>query len=286
MTMRNSIALKNIFWIWLLLGMAACTPAVAVEPQPTATPTTALSRLPTHTPTPQPSPTPTDTLTPTPAAPEVCSPLEGVALADLAEIVVNPYAPPPMGSDQPHQGIDLAQLDPATRIALKGLPVHAVMAGDVVMVLNDRFPYGNAVLIKVPLESVPAGWLEGLALPEPIPTLSAPPALTCPQPETLPDWDNSRRAYYILYAHLQEPPTVQVGEAINCGQGLGTIGDSGNALNPHLHVEIRVGPADAALGNMAHYDNSATPAEMTAYCQWRVSGWFQPIDPLRLLENK
>ncbi|MBP7356126.1 MAG: M23 family metallopeptidase, partial [Longilinea sp.] len=109
---------------------------------------------------------------------------------------------------------------------------------------------------------------------------------TCPQPETLPDWDNSRRAYYILYAHLQEAPTVQIGEAISCGQGLGTIGDSGNALNPHLHVEIRVGPADAALGNMAHYDNSATPAEMTAYCQWRVSGWFQPIDPLRLLENR
>ncbi|HOD04404.1 MAG TPA: M23 family metallopeptidase [Anaerolineaceae bacterium] len=284
--MRNSIALKNTLWILLLLGIAACTPVAMVGPQPTTTPTAALTIPPTQTPTPQPSSIPTDTLTPTLNAPEICSPLEGIALVDLAEIVVNPYAPPPMGSDQPHQGIDLAQLDPTTRIALKGLPVHAVMAGDVVMVLNDRFPYGNAVLVKVPLESVPAGWLEGLALPEAMPTLSAPPALTCPQPEAPPNWDNSRRALYILYAHLQEAPTIQVGEAISCGQGLGTIGDSGNALNPHLHVEIRVGPADATLGNMAHYDNSATPAEMTAYCQWRVSGWFQPINPLELLENK
>ena len=58
---------------------------------------------------------------------------------------------------------------------------------------------------------------------------------------------------------------------------------SGNALNPHLHLEARVGPAGTRLDSMAHYDSSASPAEMAAYCLWRVSGAFQRINPLQLL---
>jgi hypothetical protein len=34
---------------------------------------------------------------------------------------------------------------------------------------------------------------------------------------------------------------------------------------------------------MAHYDNSATPAEMDQYCTWRVRGIFRLVDPLFLL---
>jgi hypothetical protein len=34
---------------------------------------------------------------------------------------------------------------------------------------------------------------------------------------------------------------------------------------------------------MAHYIGNATPEEMRSYCQWRVSGAFQLVDPLPLL---
>ena len=69
-----------------------------------------------------------------------------------------------------------------------------------------------------------------------------------------------------------------------CGQVIGAIGESGNALNPHLHLEVRLGPAGVRFPGMAHYDSGASPDEMAAYCQWRVSGAFLTLDPLRLFQ--
>jgi murein DD-endopeptidase MepM/ murein hydrolase activator NlpD len=210
--------------------------------------------------------------------------LEGVAFEDLANRIANPYLPPETGSDMPHQGIDLA--DPGKgQIAVAGLPVQAVLPGQVAMLLTDRFPYGNAVLVETRLDASPAAWLAALGLPEPVPTLAFIPALTCPQPESLPDWNTEVRSLYLLYAHMRDAPTLQVDEEVSCGQTLGAIGDSGNALNPHLHLEARIGPAGVRFGSLAHYDTSATPEEMTNYCTWRVSGWFQHFDPLRLFAS-
>jgi murein DD-endopeptidase MepM/ murein hydrolase activator NlpD len=49
---------------------------------------------------------------------------------------------------------------------------------------------------------------------------------------------------YSLYAHLQDI-TVQTGDSVNEGQEIGRIGDSGIAVGPHLHFEVRVGdPTD------------------------------------------
>jgi len=73
-----------------------------------------------------------------------------------------------------------------------------------------------------------------------------------------------------------------LGDAVACGQPLGTIGQSGNALNPHLHIEVRVGPAGARPGSLAHYTDSATLDEMAAYCAWRVSGLFAMTNPMLL----
>jgi hypothetical protein len=64
------------------------------------------------------------------------------------------------------------------------------------------------------------------------------------------------------------------------------VGDSGNALNPHLHLETRVGPAGARFSSLAHYDASASLEEMDNYCAWRVSGWFVLLDPLQLLAHQ
>ena len=214
------------------------------------------------------------------AAPQVCSPLEGVGINDLSSHIVNLFHPPRPGSDDPHQGVDLADLFPGSGVARAGLGVRAVLAGRVASVIHDRFPYGNAILIETPLEGIPAGWLTALQVPTPAPTTSVHSALTCPTPQTPQIWNLTQRSLYLIYAHMQQTPGLLPGEVVSCGEGLGVIGSSGNALNPHLHLEARVGPAGADFASMAHYDTSASAQEMRAYCEWRVSGLFQLIDPM------
>jgi len=244
--------------------------------------TSSLTLTPPPSATPLPTATSQPTLTATPAL-ALCSPLEGYALADLAGMISNPYHPPAPGLDDPHHGVDLAVVHPDTQIALAGRAVTAALAGSVAAVIHDRFPYGNAILIETPLDWAAPEWLAQAGIPEPAPTLAPRSALTCPALEPVPAWDENHRSLYVLYAHLQSAPGLQVGQAVTCGQTIGAVGSSGNALNPHLHFEARVGPADAQIGSMAHYDASATPQEMAVYCLWRISGRFQLVDPMRLL---
>jgi murein DD-endopeptidase MepM/ murein hydrolase activator NlpD len=270
-----------------LILLVACAPdprATPLEPTrlPASTPTVA---PPTGTPT-RAAPTATllasSTPSPTPGV-QVCSPLEGIPLANLPELVSNPYAPPLPGSDDPHHGVDLALLDPATRLALAGHPVQAALPGIVAGTIRERFPYGNAVLVETPLEELPAAWLDVLLLPTPAPVQLNHPVLTCPTPSAPLHLEVEARSLYLLYAHLLEPPEVISGEALACGAPLGAVGLSGNTLNPHLHLEVRVGPSGLRFESLAHYTASASPQEMGDYCLWRVSGAFQPIDPLAVL---
>jgi len=168
-------------------------------------------------------------------------------------------------------------------MAVAGMPIQAVLAGIVAAVIPDRFPYGNAILIETPLTSLPPDWVNGLDLPELMPNRPHDPALTCPSVTNDPDWPAEVGSLYLLYAHMQQPTAHQQGDSVACGDPLGAIGDSGNALNPHLHLEARVGPAGARFSSLAHYDTSASLEEMANYCTWRVSGWFVLLDPLLLL---
>jgi murein DD-endopeptidase MepM/ murein hydrolase activator NlpD len=211
----------------------------------------------------------------------ICAPFPGASRADLLASISNPYNPPPPGSDDPHQGVDLAVQQ--NGLALAGDPALAVLSGNVAMVTGDRFPYGYTLLVETPLEALPSAWMETLQPPTPAPTRPSNPALTCPVVTPQPSWDGDSRSLYILYAHLQEQAAFQPGNRIQCGQAIGRIGQSGNALNPHLHLEVRVGPSGARFSSMAHYDNTAQTEEMGNYCMWRVSDVFQLVDPLRLL---
>jgi murein DD-endopeptidase MepM/ murein hydrolase activator NlpD len=83
---------------------------------------------------------------------------------------------------------------------------------------------------------------------------------------------------------LNREPLVTAGELVSCGQVIGEVGTTGKSVNAHLHLETRAGPYGATFPAMAHYENDATNAEMSAYCTWRVSGLFQMFDPLALLE--
>jgi murein DD-endopeptidase MepM/ murein hydrolase activator NlpD len=215
----------------------------------------------------------------------VCSPLEGFETPDLADLITNPFAPPRSGSDDPHQGVDLSDIDPLYQIALEGRRVQAVMDGVIAGVIADRFPYGNALIVETPLEQLPAELAGTIQLPTPAPTRQGHPSLTCPESENPAVWDESKRSLYLIYAHLIEPPEFQAGEAILCGQELNAIGSSGNSLNPHLHLELRVGPSNARFESMAHYTGSASPQEMSNYCLWRVSETFQLLDPMQLFST-
>jgi murein DD-endopeptidase MepM/ murein hydrolase activator NlpD len=194
-------------------------------------------------------------------------------------MVVNPYHPPKPGSDDPHQGLDLAILDAVQGYAAVGNPVRAVLAGRAAGVTKDRFPYGNMLMIETPFDSTRSPIPDGLVLPTPLPQFLPAGALTCPEFSLQPAAADAPRSLYLLYAHLLQPPEIKVGDQVSCGQIVGAIGQSGNALNPHLHLEVRVGPAGQTFPSMAHYDSSAKTEEVAAYCLWRISGMYQTIDP-------
>ncbi|MEM5776157.1 MAG: M23 family metallopeptidase, partial [Anaerolineaceae bacterium] len=209
------------------------------------------------------------------------SPLQGVELSQLEGMITNPFHPPPAGSDDPHAGIDLSDLLPNTQIAVAGRTVLAALDGRVAGLTEDRFPYGNALIVETSLADLSAGWADALQIPAMPETPLTPIALTCPQ--GIPDYDNTDgESLYVLYAHLEGTPDLSVGDAVVSGQTLGTVGMSGNALNPHLHVEIRVGPGGVRFNSLAHYDAGASLDEMTSYCAWRVGGQFRLIDPMKL----
>lgn len=288
---RHNILLATLLIICLA---AACTPVESIPVSPSPKYSTSLpDNTETDTPSPTrtlqvsriaPSPTTTQrvstTQAPTPSISGVCSPLLEVPISQLEEVIVNPFSPPPPGSDDPHQGVDFADLYGAERIAVSGGQVQVVLSGTVAAVIVDRFPYGNAVLVETNIRDLPNTLIA--ALPTPVPTPERRAALTCPEDIPTPAWDADQGSLYLLYAHLLEPPALQPEDSLTCGQEIGAIGSSGNALNPHLHLEARTGPSAARFASMAHYEARATTQEMASYCLWRTSGIFQLVDPLAL----
>lgn len=271
----------------ILISLAACAQAVPSNQAPalpTASPTLAVTD--TITPSPQPTstatPTPPPTETPLPNL-QVCSPLESFTLEDLPSIISNPYNPPRPGDDRPHHGVDFSFFRLGDRLSIQGLPVHAALAGTVATVINDRFPYGNTLIIETPLDVIPPSWIDLIPIPTTAPTLAFIGPLTCPGLEPHPAWQTSERSLFLLYSHLHSPPELQPGDRVECGQPIGEVGNTGNSINPHLHLEVRVGPRGARLGSMSHYDNSASETERYYYCVWRISQLFQKIDPGNLL---
>lgn len=251
----------------------------STAPAPTASATRAAAAAQTLPPA---SPTP---------APEaaVCSPLEGIEIGELEspDLLKNPFDPPQPGMDGGHQGVDFAYWTRGERSSMLGHPVQAVLSGKVAAVLPLRQPYGNAIIIETPLNTLPPGWLTLVPIPTPAPTSASIPALYCPaggeadglQASAFP----ADYSVYLLYAHLDLPPQASAGQEIACGEVIGLAGTTGNSVNIHLHLETRLGPSGAVFTSMGHYDNAATPLEMSNYCAWRVSGLFQMFDPMRLL---
>ena len=92
----------------------------------------------------------------------------------------------------------------------------------------------------------------------------------------------------LLYAHMQETPSLSLNDFISCGETVGNVGDSGDPYfisDPHLHLELRRGPAAIRFEPMSFYSTQASEAEKAEYQYWRTSGTFSLLDPMLLLLN-
>lgn len=188
-----------------------------------------------------------------------CSPLDNFPLEKLPKIVSDPYNPPPMGSDDRHQGVDfvyhrLAGVD----IPILGVQVNSVLPGTVSASLSDTFPYGNLVIIETPGNWLPEHWLATLDM-------------------------TVNQSLYLLYAHLQEKPLVDLGDTIESCQAIGKVGNSGNTEAAHLHLETRIGPGGMKFQSMYGLLREAPEDARKNYKLWRTSGVFQHFDPMLLL---
>ncbi len=236
---------------------------------------------------------PTDTPIPPTETPslqmQICSPLEGETLSELTEIITQPFKPPRAGQDvenDDHHGVDFAFYRRKGLLSIDGLPIHSALDGEVVTIINDKYPYGNAIIIETPLDSISPILLEQLNLPSIQPTVVPDPKFNW-APEELPfQLSKISRSLYICYAHLKYPADVNIGDKVTCGQQIGQVGNTGDSSNPHLHFETRVGPSGARFESMAYYSAQSTQSERYNYVVWRVSNLFQLFDPMVLLSIK
>lgn len=284
---KFSIKLFSLLGFSFLIGCSA---------SPTPTSNVVLTDLPTEqqsTITPLPTNEPTPTLTPpiiltSTVVPvqitSICSPLEGVSLSDLHGITSQSFKTPSAYLDDGHPAVDLAFFTFEGFPSMLGHPVQSILPGVVTQIVENRYPYGNMILIETPLDQLPDGVLTPSSIPTPIPEENIHLFNPC---ETNPlyskmvpfNWSESSRSLYTLYSHLQEKPDFEIGDNITCGQIIGAVGITGNSVAEHLHLEIRIGPSGAEFGSLAMYTSDATVEERYNYCIWSTSGRFQPIDP-------
>ena len=211
------------------------------------------------------------------------SPLEGISVSELSDIITQPFIMPPTGEDSGHHGVDFAFWRYGDFTTIEGVPILSVFPGKVVSAYNKILPpYGYMVMVETPLSNLPQEVIDAIELPEASTTPANPSnRLTCPT--GFADWwDYNSQSLYVLYGHLEEAPPVQLGQSVKIGDVLGKVGNSGSSTNPHLHLEMRIGPSDATFVSMGHYDVNTTDQERHNYCMWRISGDFQLFDPMVL----
>jgi murein DD-endopeptidase MepM/ murein hydrolase activator NlpD len=227
-------------------------PTAEIVLSPTSTATTSATATTTNTATPSPTTTPRSTRTPTsqpsPIASATLEPTQQLATLQSSEVVtilqpgvflrVDSYVferPIVMAENRqdwvarvyPYGGTQFGQFDVHLGVDMQNprfTPIVAVADGVVVYAGDDLSTaygpytdyYGNLVIIEHPDIIT----LEGLPV-------------------------------YTLYGHMQEID-VEIGQTISAGQEIGSVGDTGIALGPHLHFEVR-------MGDFTNYRNTRNP---------------------------
>lgn len=239
--------------------LAACGTAPAISPTEDASPSPSATETSTATA----SVTPERSETPIPIS-QVCSPLRDHAFVDLPKYISQPFNPP-LGQNKElgHHGIDFAYYrrdgvgDP-----LEGNPIQSVLDGTMAG-LGYNAVYGNYLIIETTFERLP-------------------PELAALYPV------ETGESVYALYAHMEELAPFEIREPLDCGQQIGTVGQSGRhpdmIAEAHLHFETRVGPSGIFIEPMAFYDTQASEEEKAEYLYWRTSETFRLFDPMILIE--
>ncbi len=223
--------------------------------------------------------------TPTPVMTEFNSPLEGIKLQELSDIVSNPFSYTGNGQDAGHHGTDFSFYQYKSYEKMENLPVLSITSGRVSSVLNDRPPYGNMVMVETPFSSLPFFLQNHLLLLLPENEIPFHSNLSCPDYQLEEESQISEPfSLYILYAHLYSRPDVQINSQVHSGNPIGKVGNTGSSGNPHLHLEFRIGPSGYTFEEMSHYNNTASQNEIYHYCLWRVSGLFYQVDPMESID--
>jgi murein DD-endopeptidase MepM/ murein hydrolase activator NlpD len=181
-------------------------------------------------------------------------------LEELPEIISDPYRPPPPGKEERHHGVDFSYYRRGDRLTIQGVGVQAALAGRTAAAIQDRFPYGNMIIIETQYDEIPEEWSRRL--------------------EILPG-----ESIYTLYAHLDHSPALNLGERVDACQLIGAVGKSGNTVEPHLHLEMRLGPRGQSFPSMAYYGAKDSEEERNNYVRWRTGGEFRHFDPMRVLST-
>jgi len=196
-----------------------------------------------------------------------------------------PFNRPAPGLDDGHHGTDFSYYSHGSHGSILGLPIYSLLNGIVVGTTGDKDPYGYMVMIETPISAIPGDLLDMLTPPSSLsPYPYNPRMIFCPELKNQ-NWSETVGSLYILYAHMKEPAIVQSGDQVKSGQQLGFVGNTGLSGNPHLHLEMRWGPAGTKFASMAYYDTSASEAEMQTYCGWRISGRFVLQDPMEFINK-
>ena len=70
----------------------------------------------------------------------------------------------------------------------------------------------------------------------------------------------SENNLYVVYMHLNEPPSLKLGDTVSPGKEIGKIGTTGNSTGPHLHLEINnKGTNFAGSYNSDSFDKTINP---------------------------
>lgn len=223
-----------------LAAVGSVTPIPTVAIVATETPTTAPTQPPTHTPVPidtlVPTETPTVTLTYTPTLtpsatlteiPSITPTLERAdhyrlrrpinRITDEVDYVdrTYPYGGTQSGQRGVHLGSDFFNSRHTAVVAAAGGTVLYAGRDDSQAYGPSTDYYGNLIIIEHEITS-PTGL-----------------------------------SVSTLYGHLQEV-LVETGQRVESGVRIGTVGDEGIAIGPHLHFEVR-------LGDPTDYHNTTNP---------------------------
>jgi len=188
----------------------------------------------------------------------ICTPLEDHPLDQLRLILADPYRPPPGKSDARHHGVDFSYYRFGERATILGVGVQAVLPGRVAAALAETYPFGNLVMIETESSLIPIDLLQ---------LLGAEPG----------------ESLYLFYAHMGTVPGLRIGDTVQACQPIGEVGKSGNTVEPHLHLEVRLGPAGTVFTEMGEYFPEASPEQRAAYQLWRTSGVYRHRDPMILI---